>query len=115
MTLWLINSVFALSDGVPELDGLITGSRHNLTVVHREGNGQDILGVSQEATSCGSCVHIPKTKSSIPGSRQAELSIRGNHNVLDKVRVTTKGPAGISILSFLAGQVPDNNSLISAS
>lgn len=33
----------ALSKGVPELDGLITRTRNNLTVVGREGNRQNVL------------------------------------------------------------------------
>jgi len=37
------NGVLALSKSVPKLDGLITGSTDNLTVIHAEGNRKDIL------------------------------------------------------------------------
>lgn len=37
------NSVFALSKCVPQLDGLVSASGHNLTVVDRESNAQHIL------------------------------------------------------------------------
>ncbi len=60
------NSVFALSKSVPKLNSLITGSRDNLTVVHREGNGEDILGVSNETTGSLSTVDLPKTEGSVP-------------------------------------------------
>lgn len=35
--------VFALSKCVPQLDGLVSAARYNLTVVHRESNAQHIL------------------------------------------------------------------------
>lgn len=39
----LLNGEFALSQSVPELDGVISGAGNNLTVVSRESNAQDIL------------------------------------------------------------------------
>jgi hypothetical protein len=45
-----VNGVFALSKRIPKLDGLITRSRYDLTVVYRKGNGKNILGVTNEAT-----------------------------------------------------------------
>ncbi len=39
---------FALTEGVPQLDGAVMRSGDNLSVVgRREGNGQDFLGVVQ--------------------------------------------------------------------
>ena len=42
------DGVFALSEGVPLLDGAVSGARDDLTVVSRESNAQDILLVVVE-------------------------------------------------------------------
>lgn len=39
----ILNGVLALSKGVPQLDGLVPRTRDNLSVVYREGHGEDIL------------------------------------------------------------------------
>ncbi len=45
------DGVLALGKSVPQLDGAVAGGRHDLTVVSREGNAQDITSVSDEAAS----------------------------------------------------------------
>ena len=42
------DGVFADSQCVPQFDGVVHGSGHNLTVVCREGYTQDILVVADE-------------------------------------------------------------------
>lgn len=52
---WLhiyLDGVFADTKSVPELDGPVTRSRHNLAVVSREGHTQNVLGVSNKPPSC---------------------------------------------------------------
>lgn len=39
----ILDGVFAFSQSVPQLDGLVTGAGHDLTVVSAEGNRQNIL------------------------------------------------------------------------
>lgn len=39
----------ALAEGVPELDGLVAGAGDDLSVVGAEGDGEDVLGVANEA------------------------------------------------------------------
>lgn len=39
----ILDGVLALSQGVPQLDGLVSGARNDLTVVDREGDRQDVL------------------------------------------------------------------------
>ena len=46
-----LDGVLADTESVPQLDGLISRSRHDLTVVGREGDAQDILGVTDKPTS----------------------------------------------------------------
>ena len=112
------NGVFALSKSVPKLDSLITGSRNNLTVVHREGNREDILGVSNEATGGAARVDLPKTESSVPGSRECELSIRGDDNITDEVGVSPQGTLSISVgvvITTRVGEAPDEDRLVARS
>ena len=47
----LSDGVLALSKDVPQLDGLVAGSRHDLTVVRRESDGQHITSVANKAAS----------------------------------------------------------------
>lgn len=49
-----LDGVFADTQGVPQLDGLVPGARHDLAVISREGHAQYVLGVSNEAASRGS-------------------------------------------------------------
>ena len=106
------DGVLALSKGVPELDGLVTGSRDNLPVVSGEGNGEDVLGVTDETTGGASGVDLPKTEGSVPGSREGKLSIGGDDNIRDKVRVSPKCLPHETVVTLLAGKGPDKAGLI---
>lgn len=114
----IVDGELALTKSVPQLDGLVTGSRDNLSVISRESNAENILGVSNEPTCGGSGGNIPKAEGVIPGSRECELSVRGNHDVLDEVVVSVKGTLGeataLSVL-LLAVELPDNDSLVTRS
>lgn len=52
MTL-ILDGVLADSQGVPQLDGLVPGTRHDLAVVSRESHAQDVLGVTHKAAGGG--------------------------------------------------------------
>jgi hypothetical protein len=110
------NGVLALSESVPKLDSLITGSRNDLTVVNTEGNREDILGVSYETTGGASRVDLPKTEGTVPRSREGELSIGGDDNVGDKVRVSPQGTLGVTVRIILSGvgvgKTPDEDGLV---
>jgi hypothetical protein len=115
-----VNGVLALSKSVPKLDGLITRSRYNLTIVYGKGNRKNILGVSNEATGGLSGVDFPKTECSVPGSRKTELSIGGDDNIRNEVVVSTKGTTSISVGVFLgivrgyrgSGEAPYHDGLV---
>lgn len=53
-----LNSVLAYSQGVPELDGVVTCTRYNLSVVSRERHTQHILSVTHKPSGG----HSPKEK-----------------------------------------------------
>lgn len=80
--------VLAFAESVPELDCAIARSRDNLSVIGGEGDGHDILGVILESSGCVTSAEIPQAQSLVPGSRESELAIRGQHNVGHKMRVT---------------------------
>lgn len=42
-----LDGVLALGKGVPQLDGLVSAAGHDLTVVSREGNTQNVLKNNQ--------------------------------------------------------------------
>ena len=46
---------FAVTECIPELDGTVARARYNLAVVGGEGDGEDIVGVADEAAGCGAC------------------------------------------------------------
>ena len=74
-----------------------------MTIVDREGHGENVLGVSHEATGGASGINLPKTKGAIPRSREGELTIGGNDNIGNKVRVTAEGALGVAVGIVLAG------------
>jgi len=111
----ILDGELALSKGVPQLDGLITRSRNDLTVVSGEGNRQNVLGVSDEAAGGVSGGDLPQTESSVPRSRQGELSVRRDNNVLDVVSVSLEGSLRASVVALLAGEGPDHQGLITRS
>jgi len=60
------DGVLAFTEGVPQLDGLVAGSRHNLPVVGREGHREDILLVSDKSASGETSVQVPKAEGAVP-------------------------------------------------
>lgn len=56
----------AIAESVPELDRSVAGSRYNLSVVGREGDRQNIVGVSNKSASCSTCGKLPEAKSLVP-------------------------------------------------
>jgi len=109
------NGELALSESVPQLDGLSTRSRDDLTVVSRKGNRENVLGVSDEAAGGVSGGDLPQTESTVPRSRQSELTIRGHNDVLNVVRVSLEASSGASVVALLTGELPDEESLITRS
>lgn len=101
----------ALTEGVPELDSAISGARNNLTVVRREGNREDILGVSNESAGALASADFPETQRSIPRTGKGELSIRTDDNIRDEVVVASKRTLGIANVLTIIGESPDDDRL----
>jgi hypothetical protein len=73
------DSELAVTKSVPELDCSIAGSRDNLSVVGREGNGQNIVGVANKASGGGTGGKLPKAESLVPGSRESIGTVGGDN------------------------------------
>ena len=78
----------ALSERVPELDGSVSGSRNDLSVVGRERDREDVGGVSDESSGGESRVEVPKSEGVVPRRRESELAVGRDHNVRDEVVVS---------------------------
>ena len=100
-----LDGVLALTESVPQVDSSVARTRHNLTVIGGEGNGEDILGVTNEAASGGTTVQVPETESTVARTGEGELTIGRDGDILDEVGVTSQtslGDAGLVLIIFLA-------------
>lgn len=70
---------FAVTKGVPELDGPIAGARDDLPVIGGEGDGEDIVGVANESASGSARRQLPQAESLVPGSGEGICTIRGDN------------------------------------
>ena len=60
------NGEFAVAQSVPELDSTIPRAGDNLAIVRGEGDGEDIVGVADEAAGCHTGSELPQTESFVP-------------------------------------------------
>ena len=70
----LLNGVLALGQRVPQLDGPVPRSRHDLPVVGGEGHGHHVLGVVLEPAGCLPGAQVPETEVLVPGAGKSEVS-----------------------------------------
>ena len=108
----LVDGELALSEGVPELDALIAGSRNDLPVVRRKGDGEHIFLVSDKTAGGVASIEVPEAEGAVPGSREGELTIRRDDDIFDEVAVSLEGAAGKTVVSLLAGKLPDDHRLV---
>jgi hypothetical protein len=92
----LLNVELALAEGVPELDGAVTGTGDDLTVVGGEGNREDVGGVANEATGGESRVEVPETEGLVPRGGEGELAVGGDDNVGDEAVVAVEDTLGVT-------------------
>ena len=97
------DGVLALAEGVPELDGLVAGAGDDLAVVDGKGDGEDVLGVADEAAGGLAGVDLPEAEGAVPGSGEGELTVGGDDDVGDEVGVAAEGAAGVAVGIVLAG------------
>lgn len=111
-----LDGELAFGQGVPQLDGLVTGARNDLTIVSRESNRQNILSVIFETASGLASGQIPQAQGLVPGTGQSVVTIGGQNDVTDEVRVTIQTLLGETVVGvFVTGQLPDNQGLVTRS
>lgn len=69
------NGELAVAQGIPQLNRPVARARDDLTVVGRERNGQDVVGVADE--TAGGCAggQLPQTERLVPRGRQGVCAI----------------------------------------
>lgn len=72
------DGVLAVAEGVPELDGLVPRARNDLAVVGREGDGEDIVGVADEAAGRGAGGKLPEAEGLVPRGGEGVGAVRGD-------------------------------------
>ena len=108
----ILDIVFAFSESIPKLDGLVTGARDNLPVISTEADREDIRGVADESAGGETGVQIPETESVVPGRREGELAVGGDDNIRNEVVVAVENSLGVAVRVLIAGQLPDDDGLI---
>lgn len=103
---------FAFTQGVPQLDSSVSRGGNDLSVVGREGNGQDVTSVSDESSGGLSRVQVPQSQGLVPRGGKSELSVRGDDNVGDEVVVTVQDLLGVTVFTVFTSELPDNDLLV---
>lgn len=69
---------FAVAQRVPQLDRAIARARNDLTVVGGEGDGEDIVGVADEAAGRHTRSELPQAESLVPGGGESVGTVGGD-------------------------------------
>lgn len=100
------DGVLAVTEGVPQLDRAVTGTRDDLSVVGGEGDGQDVVGVADEAAGGGAGGKLPEAESLVPRGGKGVGAIRRDnlYSLLHQPKVGqqpldgaefSRGPGGV--------------------
>lgn len=73
------DGVLAVTQGVPELDRSVTGTRNDLTVVGGEGDGEDVVGVADETAGGVASGELPEAEGLVPGGGESVGTVGGDH------------------------------------
>lgn len=73
------DSELAITESVPELDRSIPRSRNDLSVIGGEGNGENIVGVSNKSSGGSTGRKLPETKGLVPRGRKCVGAVGGDY------------------------------------
>jgi hypothetical protein len=73
------DGVLAVTERVPELDGSVARAGDDLAVVGREGDGEHVVGVADEAAGRHACGELPETERLVPGCREGVGAVGGDN------------------------------------
>lgn len=99
------NGVLAVTKGVPELDGLVAGSGDDLAVIGGERDGEDVVGVSDEAAGGLAGGELPEAESLIPGRGKSVGAVGGDNTVGDDVGVTLQAALRDTVVGLVTGAI----------
>ena len=72
------NGELAVAQSIPQFDRAISRARDDLTVVGGEGDGEDIVGVADEAAGRCAGSEFPQPKSLVPGGGESVGPVGGD-------------------------------------
>ncbi|KAH3670061.1 hypothetical protein OGATHE_002874 [Ogataea polymorpha] len=102
-----------LTERVPDLDGLVSGGRHNLSRVGGNGNRQNVSLVSNKSNDRFAGIELPKSQGLVPGGRDGVQSVWRDGTVLDNVRVALQSLLGNTVVVLVSSQLPGDQGLVS--
>lgn len=113
----IVRAPFFDSNGIPQLDSIIPGSRDNLAVVRGESNTENVLLMSSELLGCLTGFKVPQPQGAIPRGGKRILTIRGKVQVFDNMVVANESTSDFTIHSLLVidRKAPYANGLVSGS
>jgi len=107
--------VLHLAEGIPELDGAVTASRDDLSIVTGESDRQNVLSVADESADAVAISDVPKAESAVPGGGDSALGIGGEDNIRHEVVVASQSSLGLAIVALRSIDAPYNNGLVAGS
>lgn len=69
----------AVTEGVPQLDGAVARAGDDLAVVGREGDGENVVGVTDESAGGGTGGELPEAEGLVPRGRQSVGTVGRDH------------------------------------
>jgi len=102
-----------LAQSVPELDGLVSAGRDDLSVVGGEGNGEYVVLVAGESGGGDTSFEVPESEGLVPRSGDSELTARADNDVRDEVVVALQSLHWVTVHITVSVEVPDDEGLVS--
>lgn len=106
------DGVLAVTEGVPQLDGAVTGTGNDLTVVGGERDGQNVVGVADKGAGGVTGGELPQAEGLVPRGGQSVSTVGGDHLYARKNQSVSEKPSNRNpnystnfILSFPSGSM----------
>merc|ERR1712226_913063 len=104
---------FELTEGVPELDGLVSAGGDDLSVVGGEGDGENVVLVAGESGGGDASFEVPESQGLVPRGGNGELAAGADDDVGDEVVVALQSLHWVTVHITVSGETPDDEGLVS--
>jgi len=108
----LLDVKFTFTQGIPEFDRPITGTRDDLSVISAEADRQNVRGVPDEFPGRLAGIQVPETEGVVPRSGESELAVGGDNDVGNEVVVSVENAFGVTKRVLIPGQLPDDDCFV---